>query len=897
MITQYKRLIKKMQNPTENSIPSNPSNPIEISDNEDINYQINTTSTKNQNRKNVELPYQKSSTSSIGNNDFKVQIDKLTEEKKALMESLKNEMIYNEEQRNYIQILKETIESNLYKSGLANLIQSSKQYQSYDNDSLADFFIDFNRNKSESEKYRKELNLANNVINDNKQEIKSIRKDLEDLSAENILLKQKIEKEKETKKEMINERERYDTTINNLTTSINSLRTQNQILRDQIQEYQSMTKTHEQQIQSTYNQIDNMSNDLTKYRTLENTYNRLLSEHEQLKYDILTIQKEKASLETELSQQKNDSVRMTSVIRNLQVENQNCSKSLHALQSKFDELKAEKNSLEKINETLRFRMKELDESNNKIYELIQQNNELNVIKDNNEKIVSEYINKISILKVENEKLNYEYNTVKNELKSQSNEYVQLENENKELTIKIREISQEHNEVLLAHHESEMEVNRNIAEKAAIDNDRRYWKGKYDEDMFKKEGEIQTLVKQIKELKEKNDKFGFDIGKLQKINKDLSEQYQDKCQNETLLINEREKYKASVMKMNQTIEKSIDEVQSEKSNMQLLMNRNTELEKKVTELLEQQKIEKETKIKLIEEINNLQNNQKNISSGLSSSVLGIVTRSSLNNPNNYSKDFTTFINKHSVSLVDKTCPEKDIQEFIHLASLEIEKLNEELNKAREEISTIHMKYHDVEKEKQNHKKLKDDINKKYNDVSIEITRLSQDNNDLLIEIDNYKSIVSQLKATCDNYSQELNSKNTMLNNVTYELNCMEDKNIKITNDKNYLETILLRVCKMFPNSNLYRKVHDILDSFVSIEEKDKLNQELLVELKRAEDYLRITKENSLEANYLNKQLTRQLEEVNMQLRTARSVPSMNNSGIEINMSYGKTWSNTNNNQEI
>ena len=897
MITQYKRLIKKMQNPTENSIPSNPSNPIEISDNEDINYQINTTSTKNQNRKNVELPYQKSSTSSIGNNDFKVQIDKLTEEKKALMESLKNEMIYNEKQRNYIQILKETIESNLYKSGLANLIQSSKQYQSYDNDSLADFFIDFNRNKSESEKYRKELNLANNVINDNKQEIKSIRKDLEDLSAENILLKQKIEKEKETKKEMINERERYDTTINNLTTSINSLRTQNQILRDQIQEYQSMTKTHEQQIQSTYNQIDNMSNDLTKYRTLENTYNRLLSEHEQLKYDILTIQKEKASLETELSQQKNDSVRMTSVIRNLQVENQNCSKSLHDLQSKFDELKAEKNSLEKINETLRFRMKELDESNNKIYELIQQNNELNVIKDNNEKIVTEYINKISILKVENEKLNYEYNKVKNELKSQSNEYVQLENENKELTIKIREISQEHNEVLLAHHESEMEVNRNIAEKAAIDNERRYWKGKYDEDMFKKEGEIQTLVKQIKELKEKNDKFGFDIGKLQKINKDLSEQYQDKCQNETLLINEREKYKASVMKMNQTIEKSIDEVQSEKSNMQLLMNRNTELEKKVTELLEQQKIEKETKIKLIEEINNLQNNQKNISSGLSSSVLGIVTRSSLNNTNNYSKDFTKIINKHSVSLVDKTCPEKDIQEFIHLASLEIEKLNEELNKAREEISTIHMKYHDVEKEKQNHKKLKDDINKKYNDVSIEITRLSQDNNDLLIEIDNYKSIVSQLKATCDNYSQELNSKNTMLNNVTYELNCMEDKNIKITNDKNYLETILLRVCKMFPNSNLYRKVHDILDSFVSIEEKDKLNQELLVELKRAEDYLRITKENSLEANYLNKQLTRQLEEVNMQLRTARSVPSMNNSGIEINMSYGKTWSNTNNNQEI
>lgn len=886
-----------MQNPTENSIPSNPSNPIEISDNEDINYQINTTSTKNQNIKNVELPYQKSSISSIGNNDFKIQIEKLTEEKNSLMESLKSEMICNEEQRNYIQILKETIESNLYKSGLANLIQSSKQYKSYDNDSLADFFIDFNRNKSESEKYRRELNLANNVINDNKQEIKSIKKDLEDLSAENILLKQKIEKEKETNNEIIKERERNDTTIQNLTTSINSLRTQNQILRDQIQEYQSMTKTHEQQIQSTYNQIDNMSNELTKYRALENTYNRLLSEHEQLKYDILTIQKEKASLETELTQRKNDSVRMTSLIRNLQIENQNCTTSLHDLQSKFDELRAEKNSLEKINETFRFRMKELDESNNKMNELIQQNNELNTIKDNNEKIVSEYINKISILKVENEKLNYEYNKVKNELKSQSNEYVQLQNENKDLTIKIREISQEHNEVLLAHHESEMEVNRNLVEKAAIDNERRYWKGKYDEDMFKKDGEIQTLVKQIKELKEKNDQFSFDIEKLQKINKDLSEKYQDKCENEKLLINEREKYKTSVIKMNQTIEKSIDEVQSEKSNMQLLINRNTELEKKVTELLEQLKFEKEAKMKLVDELSSLQNSYKNLSSGLSSSVLGIVTGSSLNNPNNYSKEFTTFINKHSVSLVDKTCPEQDIQEFIQLASSEIHKLNEELNKAREEINNIHMKYYDVEKEKQNHQKLKDDISKKYNDVSLEMTRLSQDNNDLLIEIENYKSLISQLKATCDNYSQELNSKNTMLNNVKYELNCLEDKNIKVTNDKNYLETILLRVCKMFPNSNLNKKVHDILDSFVSIEEKEKLNQQLLVELKRAEDYLRITKENSLEANYLNKQLTRQLEEVNMQLRTTRSVPSMNNSGIDFNMSYGKTWNNTNNINEI
>ena len=101
--------------------------------------------------------------------------------------------------------------------------------------------------------------------------------------------------------------------------------------------------------------------------------------------------------------------------------------------------------------------------------------------------------------------------------------------------------------------------------------------------------------------------------------------------------------------------------------------------------------------------------------------------------------------------------------------------------------------------------------------------------------------------------------------------------------------------MFPNSNLYKIVQDILDSFVSIEEKEQLNQHLLIELKRAEDYLRLTKENALEANYLNKQLTRQLEEANMQIRSARigGFQGLNSSGLESNSSYNKTWDNTNN----
>ena len=42
------------------------------------------------------------------------------------MKTLRDETIANEEQRNYIEILKQTIESSLLKNGLYNHIQTQK---------------------------------------------------------------------------------------------------------------------------------------------------------------------------------------------------------------------------------------------------------------------------------------------------------------------------------------------------------------------------------------------------------------------------------------------------------------------------------------------------------------------------------------------------------------------------------------------------------------------------------------------------------------------------------------------------------------------------------------------------------------------------------------------------
>jgi hypothetical protein len=153
-----------MQRASQNTFPSNasnnftnPSNQIELSDNEDINYQINTTISKlnnNQNNINIdEYNYQNSDPNNNNNNNLITKVEQLNQEKQSLMNTLRKEMIINEEQRNYINILKETIESNLFKNGFADIIQKS----SPNTTNLADAFVNIAQMQNEVEKSKKDL--------------------------------------------------------------------------------------------------------------------------------------------------------------------------------------------------------------------------------------------------------------------------------------------------------------------------------------------------------------------------------------------------------------------------------------------------------------------------------------------------------------------------------------------------------------------------------------------------------------------------------------------------------------------------------------------------------------------------------------------------------------------
>jgi hypothetical protein len=91
---------------------------------------------------------------------------------------------------------------------------------------------------------------------------------------------------------------------------------------------------------------------------------------------------------------------------------------------------------------------------------------------------------------------------------------------------------------------------------------------------------------------------------------------------------------------------------------------------------------------------------------------------------------------------------------------------------------------------------------------------------------------------------------------------------------------------------YMKNHpdEILNVYQSNEDKDKLNNALLIELQRVEEYLKVIKESSLEANYLNKQLTRHLQDANEEIVRNRNMATqgINNGMRDYDYSHNRTW---------
>ena len=129
-----------------------------------------------------------------------ITMAKLIQENESLSLALKKEIIKNEEQENYIQSLKEIIESNLYNSGFAEILASSKEYQQFQQynkgqgKTMADFVVDFIKFKEETNNNKNLNNKEMITINkdENNEIISKLKNDINTLEEENKNLKNKI---------------------------------------------------------------------------------------------------------------------------------------------------------------------------------------------------------------------------------------------------------------------------------------------------------------------------------------------------------------------------------------------------------------------------------------------------------------------------------------------------------------------------------------------------------------------------------------------------------------------------------------------------------------------------------------------------------------------------------
>ena len=128
-----------------------------------------------------------------------IKMAKLIQENESLALALKQEIMKNEEQENYIQNLKEIIESNLYNSGFAEILASSKEYQQFQQynkgqgKTMADFVVDFIKFKEETNNNKNLNNKDIITINtDNNEIITKLKNDINTLEEENKSLKNKI---------------------------------------------------------------------------------------------------------------------------------------------------------------------------------------------------------------------------------------------------------------------------------------------------------------------------------------------------------------------------------------------------------------------------------------------------------------------------------------------------------------------------------------------------------------------------------------------------------------------------------------------------------------------------------------------------------------------------------
>ena len=247
--------------------------------------------------------------------------NKISNDKEVAIVSLQNEILINDQQRNYIEILKQTLESNLVKNGiksqidLYNKIQNKTKSEECINslDSLCECYeelfnvVGLNQKNEDLYKQNNSLELENNKL----------KSDINDLNNKNEIFREQIN---DSLKSGIKELEQAKYRIKDLEEQKKGLINENKMLKEyndklnqQLEQIKGMNfeinngEINIEEFMNKYNVIqDECKNWKNNFNKIQNNHEILLKKNQEQKEEIDILRQENESLINEINNMKSE---------------------------------------------------------------------------------------------------------------------------------------------------------------------------------------------------------------------------------------------------------------------------------------------------------------------------------------------------------------------------------------------------------------------------------------------------------------------------------------------------------------------------------------------------------------------------------------------------------------
>ena len=756
----------------------------------------------------------------FSNQQFSSLYIQLFNEKEQMSETLKKETLQNEELKNYIEILKQTLESSLIKNNIAlNLENASKKT----NLKPIDVLVGYTNMKEENEKNKKLLNHNKVIIEDLNSQIKNLKKLNEDFKIKNNQLIDEYKKIKKLYDDLIDKEKNLGKDNERIEIKYKNLLKENNEKDKLIDAYLNKLNQIERDLQDTNNIRGKLSKFKSDYENLEKLKNKLDNEVESLNYKNENLEKLNNKFEIENDKLKNDISIYKSQVDKL---TESLSNNLLAYQSDKkileESLKEIKKNLKKNENTIIDLINEIEDKKNEIENLKDLNkqkdknienltSELNILKINFDSLKMESSRKMIITEQNIKNLINEKDKLNNLISNLEKEKINLIEKIKEKSEEIRllkdanenyknEISNEKNyNEDLKNNLSKIiqEKDLNSIEKSKLKNDNltlnneiQFWKEKYDEDLKEKMEENNKLKFTNEEMSYKLNDITRKYMKLYKDSYSKDEEIQKVFEREKNFKKNFEDLKNINGELNNKLEKNIFELKSEIQNnydinsinnkltikinnlsnqVKNLIYENAELKTEISlsrnKLLLQNSIEKDKEIELY----TLKKNKEIMKKILDNCIL--IIQDYLNrNRDIIENNYDLFINEFNEFLLMKNIYLNDNGEQINYIE-KLKKINSFLNIIVTQCEILYEHFYNLSTlNKDNNEKISSLENNLLNyEKDFNRLKIKEENKKIQNEIENKNNLIKNLEEQIKELQNDLNNEKENTKNLIEKLN--------------------------------------------------------------------------------------------------------------------------------